>query len=60
MDIIYILTAFILTPVAEVHELAAFGTLYECEVVLAEAKEMLLDTVDADLTCEEVSTDVEG
>lgn len=63
MDIIYILTAFVLIgnpPVAEVHELAAFGTLYECEVVLEEAKEMLLDTVDADLTCEEVSTDVEG
>jgi len=55
MDIIYILTAFILTPVAEEHQLAAFGTLYECEVILAEAKKDLLDTVDADLACVEVS-----
>lgn len=55
MDIIYILTAFILTPVAEEHQLAAFGTLYECEVILKEVEEDFRGTIDADLTCVEAS-----
>jgi len=63
MDIIYILTALVLIgnpPVAEVHKLAAFGTLYECETVLKEAEKELIDTVDINLTCVETSIHDKG
>jgi|SaaInl6LU_22_DNA_1037377.scaffolds.fasta_scaffold121370_1 hypothetical protein len=58
MDIIYILTAFVLTPVAENHQLAAFGTLYECETILKEAEKELLD--DVSFTCVGLPINDEG
>jgi hypothetical protein len=58
MDIIYILTAFVLTPVAENHQLAAFGTLYECETILKEAEKEPLD--DVSFTCVGLPINDEG
>jgi hypothetical protein len=58
MDVIYILTAFVLTPVAENHQLAAFGTLYECETILKEAEKELLD--DVSFTCVGLPINDEG